>query len=191
MPYIRETIVTTVAADGRPHIAPLGVTVEGEERILAPFHPSATLDNLRRAPVACINYVADVRIFAGCITRRRRDWPVVPATVASGFRLEAALAHEELAFLGLQDDALRPRFRFRVVHAACHAPFDGFNRARHAVIEACILLSRRHLLPAPEIADALARLAPLVDKTAGEAEREAWRWVVEAFDRMPASGQAL
>lgn len=181
MPYIREAIVTTLAPDGGAHIAPLGVTVEDGLRILAPFHPSATLDNLRREPVACVNYVADVRIFAGCITRRRRVWPVRPATLGRGHRLEAALAHEELELAGLEEDELRPRFRFRVRHAETHAPFDGFNRARHAVLEACILLSRRHLLPAAEIRDAVARLAPLIDKTAGEPEREAWSWILETL----------
>lgn len=181
MPLIREAIITTLGADGRPHIAPLGVMVEGETRLLAPFHPSATLDNLRRDPTATVNYVADVRIFAGCITRRRRDWPVVPATRGRGYRLAAALAHEELELIQLEDDGLRPRFRFRVIHAGHHAPFDGFNRARHAVIEACILLSRRHLLPADEIRQAVAALQPLVQKTAGDAEREAWQWVLEAL----------
>jgi hypothetical protein len=185
MPLIRETIVSTIAADGSAHLAPLGVIVEGEERILAPFHPSTTLDNLRQRPVACVNYVTDVRIFAGCITRRRRDWPVVPAERVPAARLRAALAHEELELVALEEDPLRPRFRFRVVHTGWHAPFDGFNRARHAVIEACILLSRRHLIAAEEIAQALTRLAPLIDKTAGPAEREAWTWITEALSTPP------
>lgn len=181
MPLIRESIVATLAADGRPHLAPLGVIVEGEGRILAPFHPSATLANLRRDAVACVNYVQDVRIFAGLITHRRSHWPLLPAERVRGFRLEAALAHEELELVDIVEDPTRPRFRFRVVHAAVHAPFDGFNRARHAVIEACILLSRRHLLPAEQIREAIAALAPLVDKTAGEAEREAWTWIRDAL----------
>ena len=43
MPLIREAIVTTVNAQGEPHIAPLGLIAEGEKSILAPFHPSTTL----------------------------------------------------------------------------------------------------------------------------------------------------
>ena len=47
MPLIRETIVTTIDAEGRVHIAPLGIIADGEQWIIAPFRPSKTLDNLR------------------------------------------------------------------------------------------------------------------------------------------------
>ena len=95
MPLIREAIVTTVNAQGEPHIAPLGLIVEGEGWILAPFHPSTTLDNLRQAPFAVANFTDDVRVFAGCLTRRRH-WPLTPATVVAAPRLAATLSHIEL-----------------------------------------------------------------------------------------------
>ena len=79
MPFIRESIVTTLNADGSAHVAPLGVIVEAPHLVIAPFHPSTTLDNLRRHPFACVNYTTDVRVFAGCVSRRRRDWPVIAA----------------------------------------------------------------------------------------------------------------
>ena len=56
MPMIREAIVTTVNAAGAVHIAPLGLIADGEEWIIAPFHPSTTLDNLRAVPFAVANY---------------------------------------------------------------------------------------------------------------------------------------
>ena len=71
MPFIREAIVTTVDAEGKPHLAPLGLIAEGENWILAPFHPSTTLENLRGAPFAVANLTDDVRVFAGCLTGRR------------------------------------------------------------------------------------------------------------------------
>ena len=43
---IRESIVTTVGPDGTPHIAPIGVIVKSAGLVIAPFRPSATLDNL-------------------------------------------------------------------------------------------------------------------------------------------------
>ena len=179
MPFVRESIVTTLDEEGRPHHAPLGVIEEPPLLTLAPFAPSRTLAHLRARPFACGSYVEDVRVFAGCVTGRRRDWPVVPAERISGFRLACALAHEELEVVERVEDAERPRFRCRPVHAVQHAPFRGFNRARHAVIEGAILISRLHLLPRAEIREAFARLEILVAKTAGEAEREAWRWLVE------------
>ncbi len=67
---IRESIVTTANAAGEAHLAPLGLIQEGENWIIAPFHPSRTLDNLRVVPYAVANYTDDVRIFAGCLTGR-------------------------------------------------------------------------------------------------------------------------
>lgn len=181
MPFVRESIVVTVGADGRAHVAPLGLIEREERLVIAPFRPSTTLANLERHPFATACYTDDVRVFAGCVTGRRRDWPVVPTERIAGFRLASCLAHEELEVIGIEPDTLRPRFLCRVVHGRRHGPFLGFNRARFAVIEAAILLSRRHLLPAGEIEEGLVRLRPLVDKTAGGAEQEAWGWIEEAW----------
>lgn len=180
MPFIRESIVTTVGPDGGPHVAPLGVIVEPPHLVLAPFHPSATLENLRRHPFACVNYTTDARVFAGCATRRRRDWPVVPAERVRGWRLEGALAHDEVEVDEVVEDELRPRFRCRAVHEAAHAPFKGFNRAQAAVVEAAILVSRLRMLPREKVEGELRYLAIAVGKTAGEVEREAWGWITEA-----------
>jgi uncharacterized protein len=180
MPFIRESIVTTVNADGGAHVAPLGVIVEEPLLVIAPFHPSTTLDNLRRHPFACVNYTVDVRVFAGCVTRRRRDWPLVPAERTEGWRLAGALAHAEVEVCEVVEDAQRPKFRCRVAHEAAHAPFRGFNRAQAAVVEASILVSRLRMLPAEKIARELGYLRIAVDKTAGPAEREAWGWLMEA-----------
>jgi len=175
---IRETIVTTVDAGGRVHVAPLGIIADGEGWVIAPFHPSTTLANLRAVPFAVASYTDDVRIFAGCLTGRQ-DWPTVAADHVPVPRLAGALAHEELAVIRVDDDATRPRFHCRVVHRASHAPFAGFNRAQAAVIEAAILVSRLHLLPRDKIDREIAYLAVAVEKTAGPAEQEAWNWLMD------------
>ncbi len=176
MPLIREAIVTTVNAQGEPHIAPLGLIAEGEKWILAPFHPSTTLDNLRQAPFAVANFTDDVRVFAGCLTGRR-DWPLTPATLVAAPRLATTLSHLELVVVEVREHELRPRFLCRVAHHASHAPFLGFNRAQAAVIEGAVLVSRLHLLPRAEVEAELARLEIIVGKTAGAPEAEAWGWL--------------
>jgi hypothetical protein len=178
MPFIRESIVTTRKADGMAHVAPLGVIVEEPFLVIAPFHPSTTLDNLRRHGFACVNYTTDVRVFAGCVSRRRRDWPVVAAERVEGWRLKGALAHSEVAVAEVMKDELRPRFRCRIVHERSHAPFLGFNRAQAAVLEAAILASRLHMLPAEKVESELRYLTIAIDKTAGAIEREAWGWLM-------------
>jgi uncharacterized protein len=47
------------------------------------------------------------------------------------------------------------------------------------VVEAAILVSRLQLLSREYVEGELARLAIIVDKTAGEGEREAWGWLIE------------
>jgi hypothetical protein len=178
MPMIRETIVTTMSREAVVHIAPLGIIADGEEWIIAPFRPSTTLENLRELPFAVANYSDDVRVFAGCLTGRR-DWPVTGSACVPVPRLAAALAHAELAVVAVTEDAQRPRFRCRVVHRAAHAPFQGFNRAQAAVIEAAILVSRLHMLPREKIEADIAYLGIAVAKTAGTAEQEAWDWLME------------
>ena len=175
---IRECIVITQSKAGAVHIAPLGLIEEGEHLVIAPFRPSLTLDNLRENPFAVANYTDDVLVFAGCLTGRRA-WPTKPATKVPGAVLEQALAHAELQVVSVAEDEQRPRFRCAVIHEENHRPFHGFNRARAAVVEAAILVSRLHMLPPEKIERELAYLQIAIDKTADPRERQAWDWLME------------
>jgi hypothetical protein len=179
---IRECVVTTIDATGHIHIAPLGLIEEGEEWIIAPFRPSATLHNLKSVPFATANYVDDVRIIAGCLTGRR-EWPIVDIRGHPVPRLAAALAHSELSVARVEEDETRPRFHCRVSKVETHAPFRGLNRAKAAVLEAAILVSRLSMLPRERIESEMAYLAIAVEKTAGADEREAWRWLTEVVEQ--------
>jgi hypothetical protein len=180
---IFETIVTTAARDGRPHIAPMGVRFEDEIAILAPFRPSTTLDNILATRAAVINLTTDVRVFAGCVTGAQRDWPTLPASRVESVRLGGSLAHIELRLDEVRDDDERPVLRMKPVHRETHAPFGGFNRAQNAVVEGAILVSRLFMLPADKVDSELAYLQIAIDKTAGENERIAWGWLKEAVAR--------
>lgn len=187
MPYIRETIVTTVDRGGKVHIAPLGIIAERDGWLIAPFRPSVTLDNLGEVPFAVASYTDDVRIFAGCLTGRK-DWPTVPLDGFPVPRLEAALAHSVLRVESVVDDGVRPRHFCRVVHEETHAPFTGFNRAKAAVLELAILASRLSMLPREKIEAEIAYLSIAIEKTAGPDEREAWGWLIEKVEAHFASG---
>ena len=180
MPMIRETILTTVGGDGRVHIAPIGIIADGERWIIAPFRPSTTLDNLAAVPFAVANYTDDVRIFAGCLTGRS-EWATTASDNVPVPRLVGALAHAELAVVDVTEHEQRPRFHCAVVKRRSHAPFEGFNRAKAAVVEAAILVSRLHLLPRAKVEAEIAHLAIAVEKTAGAEETEAWAWLMEAI----------
>lgn len=187
MPAIWEVIVTTVSPAGAVHIAPMGIREEAGGVLLQPFRPSTTLDNVLATGCAVVNYSDDVRIFAGCLTGRR-EWPTLPAEAIAGRRLEAALAHRELVLERIEADAVRPRLWCRNVAFSTHAPFRGFNRAQAAVLEAAILVSRFDMLSREKIDAEVEYLTIAMSKTAGEAEREAWDWLVERIDAHRAAG---
>lgn len=178
---IYETVITTMNGDGGVHIAPMGIRRDGGDYLIAPFKPSRTLDNLVNSGVAVVNATTDVMIIAGCLTGRH-DWPVVEASHIACKRLAAALAHAEVRVEDHKDDELRPVFTCRPVYAASHAPFEGFNRAQAAVLEAAILVSRLHMLPEQKIRSELEYLDIAIKKTAGERERTAWQWLMEKVD---------
>jgi len=177
---IQETLVTSQNAAGLVHIAPMGIHRDGDGFVILPFRPSATLDNVLATGVAVLNYCDDVRLFAGCLTGRR-DWPVKPAEAIAGSVLACALAHTELALLHIEDDDTRPKLFCKAVHTVNHAPFQGFNRAQFAVLEAAILVSRLQWLPAEKIASEIAYLKIGMEKTAGPKEWEAWQWLMTAI----------
>ncbi len=178
---ILETIVTTQNSEGRTHIAPMGIHVENDSFIILPFKPSTTLNNILDTKVGIINYCDDVRVFAGCLTGRR-DWPLKPAYKISGKVLECALAHTEVELIRIEEDETRPKLFCNTLQTANHAPFKGFNRAQFAVLEAAILISRLDMLPLQKIKSDIEYLRIGLEKTAGERELEAWRWLMAVLE---------
>jgi len=175
---INETIITTLNEDGSVHISPMGIRKEDGFYIIAPFKPSTTLANLQRSKQAVINLTDDVRIFAGCLTGRY-DWPTTTTTVISGQRLKNALSHVEVEVDRCEEDVVRPKFFCSVKCEEIHQAFTGLNRAKAAVLEAAILVSRLHMLPAEKIDTEIKYLKIAIDKTAGDEELEAWGWLMD------------
>ena len=174
---IKETIITTLDEDGSIHIAPMGVKHEDDYYVIAPFKPSTTLKNLERSGQAVINMTDDVRIFAGCLTGHY-VWPTIEVSAINGKRLAAALSHIEIEVAHQEGDGLRPVFYCSEKYQETHAPFMGLNRAKAAVLEAAVLVSRLHMLPDEKIDNEIEYLQIAIDKTASEHELEAWGWLM-------------
>jgi uncharacterized protein len=169
---IVESIVTTLDPDGGINFAPMGVEWGEENIVLKPFLETTTFRNLSASGAAVVNLTDDVMLFAqGAISSPQ--FPALPASVVRGVVLEAACSWRELEVLHIDASPPRSRIDTRVVHRGVRREFIGFNRARHAVLEAAILATRTHLIPAEEIRDEFARLQVIVDKTAGPREQEA------------------
>ncbi len=177
---IIETIVTTMDATGAVNIAPMGVEWDGgdDPPVLKPFLETTTFRNVTATGVAVVNLVDDVRIFARAAISNP-DYPVVPAVAVRGVCLEAACSWRELTVRSMDSTPPRSRVETTIVHRGFRREFIGFNRARHAVLEAAIYATRVHMLDRSFIEAELARLQVIVDKTAGTAEHEAMALLTE------------
>jgi uncharacterized protein len=169
---ILETIVTTVDAGGSINFAPMGVEWGEETIVLKPFLETTTFRNVSATGAAVVNLTDDAMLFAqGAISSPQ--FPSFPASVVRGVVLDAVCSWRELEVVEIDATPPRSRIDTRVVYRGVRREFIGFNRARHAVLEAAILATRTHLLPAEQIQEEYARLQIIVDKTAGPREREA------------------
>jgi uncharacterized protein len=169
---ILETIITSRDARGTINFAPMGVEWGDEIIVLKPFLETSTFRNVSASRQAVVNLTDDAMLFAqGAISSPQFPW--VPAGVVQGAVLQAACSWRELEILTIDATPPRSRIEARVVHRGVNREFLGFNRAKHAVLEAAILATRTHLIPAEQIRDEFARLQIIVDKTAGPRELEA------------------
>ena len=181
---IIESILTTMDAAGTVNFAPMGVEWGEEEIVIKPFLETATFKNLRVTRAAVVNLTDDVLLFARAAISSPQ-FPATPAAVVRGAVLEAACSWRELEVRAIDATPPRSRVVTAVVHRGFRREFLGFNRAKHAVIEAAILATRTQLLPPDQIRDEFARLQVIVDKTAGPQERDAMALLTEYVRAAP------
>ena len=190
---ILEGLVTTRNADGSPHLAPMGPRVGPDfaRFVLRPFPTSTTYQNLRRHPEGVLHVTDDALLLArAALGAADPPPPLRPAETVSGFVLADCCRHYEFVVGGVDDSGERVTMRAEVVHAGRHRDFFGFNRAKHAVVEAAILATRLHLLPLAEVAAEFARLRVVVGKTGGPAEHEAMDFLEARLRAAAAGGRA-
>lgn len=178
---IFETIISSINSQGDVHVAPFGIQIQDGLVVISPYKPSVTLNNILTTQYAVMNLTDDVRVFSGALTRRQA-WTLMPAEKITGYRLADSLVHKELKLVKVQEDALRPQLFLEVLHVVQHRPFQGFNRAQAAVIELAVLVSRLQMLPKDKVLSELNYLQIAIDKTAGERELQAWRWLAEKIE---------
>jgi hypothetical protein len=175
---IIETIVTTIDDTGRVNCAPMGVEWGDDHIVLKPFLETATYRNVTATRTAVVNLTDDVRVFARAAISNP-VCPTVPAAVVRGVVLADCCAWRELEVRSIDATPPRSRVEAAVVHRGVRREFIGFNRARHAVLEAAIYATRLHLLEPKFVHSEMARLQVIVDKTAGDQEREAMQLLVD------------
>ncbi len=178
---IIEGLLTTSTATGEPHVAPMGpvVNVELTEWTLRPFASSTTFKLLRARPTAVFHVVDDVLPIVQTALNLAVELPF--ERHSSGDWIIADCCHWfQLQVVDWDVASERSVAKARVIDLGIKRPFWGWNRAKHAVLEATILATRLHLADRHAIADDLATLRKAVEKTAGEREWTAWN-LVQAF----------
>lgn len=180
---IIEGIVTSQNREGHLNIAPMGPIVDESLTWfrLRPFQTSTTFRNLEASRCGVFHVVDDVLLIAqGALNRLPGEVPTRAALSITGRVLEAACRWYEFRVETLDASQDRSEIQCVVTHTGVIREFFGFNRAKHAVLEATILATRLHLLPRELILAQLQDLKVIVDKTAGPREFEAFA-LVESY----------
>ena len=144
--------------------------------VLRPFTTSTTYHNLKARGEGVFHVTDDVLLLAQ--TAIGADPLPAPATRAadliSGQVLSDACRYYEFRVVELDDREERTAIVVETVAQGRLREFFGFNRAKHAVVEAAILATRADWLPMDEMLVDFGKLAVLVDKTGGPRERAAF-----------------
>lgn len=182
---ILEGLVTTLEPDGSPRLAPMGPRVSGDGRrlLLRPYPTSHTFRNLKRHGEGVFHVTDDVLLLAHAALGDVLTPELRPAIKVNGFVLANACRTLEFVVNSIDESGERMHIEAEVVHAESLRDFWGFNRGKHAVLEAAILATRFHLLKYDEVALEFARLRVLVEKTGGEREHEAFAYLQAALER--------
>ena len=177
---ILEAIVTTINEDGSTNISPMGptVAVDLSQFILRPFDTSTTFANLKRTKSGVMHVTDDVLMFArSAIGDKPTEARTKKAEQVEGTVLLDACRYYEFQVTFIDQTGVRMNLNCQTVGNGRLRDFWGFNRAKHAVIEAAILATRLEFLPRGEIEDSMLRLQTIVDKTAGPQEIEAMKLI--------------
>ena len=179
---ILEAIVTTVDASGQLNIAPMGPVMQpgGDTFELRPFETSRTYNNLLTNPFGVLHVTDDVLLFASSAINKLEKAPATdPAEKGNGQILQNCCQWMEFEANQIPSDSPRKTFHCSIVAEGSKRRFFGFNRAKHAVLEATILATRIDFIPFEEIQTQFQRLETIVQKTGGECEIKAFEMLCE------------
>ena len=161
----------------------MGIRSIDQQIIISPFKPSQTLENILSNNVATINFIDDVRVFAGIVTKYKKDWEV-SEQISSNLvpNLTLANTYYNVVVSEFEEDSQRPSIICDIENSVMLKPFMGFNRAQSSVIEASVLVSRLGMISMDKINKEIEYLKIGIDKTAGSREIEAWHWIEKKID---------
>ena len=184
---ILEGLLTTINEDGSPHLAPMGPVVDREllSWQLRPFKSSTTFANLQRCGVCVFHVTDDVLLVVQAALNKLRDVAnsenYLPGPEGTWI-LGTACHWYRLSIERWDLSTDRAEAFAKVEQHGAIRPFWGWNRAKHAVLEATILATRVHLTGKQPILEAMVDLRLVMEKTAGDQEWQAWQMIADFLD---------
>ncbi len=177
-PMIIEGLLTTSNADGSPHIAPMGPVVDESlsQWQLRPFQSSETFANLQLEGICVFHVVDDVLPLVQTALSLPTDLQCSKSELG-GWVIDSACHWYCLETVAWDLSQARSQASMRLVGSRVLRPFWGWNRAKHACIEATILATRIHLTSRAHVLSELERLESAVQKTGGSQELAAWKCI--------------
>jgi len=178
---ILEALVTTLNEDGTVNVAPMGPRVDPGFRafVLRPFQTATTYKNLKRNGEGVLHVTDDALMLARAAIGLDPQAETRDASSIRGRVIVTACRYHEFRVTDLDDREDRATIACEVVASGVLREFFGFNRAKHAVVEAAILATRVGIVPMSEIRDEFLRLRSPVEKTGGPDERAAFAVLAE------------
>jgi hypothetical protein len=156
--------------------------------LLRPFRTAQTYRNLKAHGEGVLHVTDDVLLLArAALGPVEPPPPTRPAERVRGFVLSDACRYYEFRVRSIDEREERVGLEAEVVHACRLRDFFGFNRAKHAVVEAAILATRTDFLPLADIEAEYRKLAVIVDKTGGSQEQAAFALLREHVARVAAT----
>src|SRR3954463_6193944 len=143
MPLVLEGLVSTLDAGGGPHLAPMGPHVPApafDRFTLRPFPTAQTYRNLLAHGAGVLHVTDDALLLARAAVGAGEPPPAWEAAeCVRGWGLADCCRFYEFRVTEVDESQPRARVEAVVVRAGWRRDFFGFNRARHAVVEAAVL----------------------------------------------------
>lgn len=170
---IFEVIVST---GNPPNFAPMGVIFDGKYVTIRPYRTTTTYRNLTETNCGVVNVTDNVLIFAQSALSDVQ-FSSSTANVVDSHILKDVCRWYEFVVKDVSEGERRVEFFCEIVHEGKKKDFFGFNRGKHAVIEATILATRQNLHEKLFLKRELEKYRMVVEKTGGKQEREAMDFI--------------
>ncbi len=185
---ILETLITTNNETGDRHIAAMGPRFEGsdfakeglQKMVLRPYPETRTLKNLLTMGVGVVHITDNVfNIVRAALNREKsKEDKEFNRQLAETIE-QTCCRYASFRVIHSNVESMPPQLYCQLNHWTRNRDFIGFNRAKNAIIEMAILVTRVRFLPKSEIDEAIVKSKIIVDKTGAEQEMQSYEFLID------------